>query len=111
MEEVDILEVYRFYLVVLGAVVFIAAAILWAFVKIYANKEDKENKHGNKYEVEFKTVYKWAQVSEVWIVEAENEDQALDLIKSGEGEQDISKTKLVNTDKVISDEHLRTTKI
>lgn len=48
MEEVDILEVYRFYLVVLGAVVFIAAAILWAFVKIYANKEDKENKHGTK---------------------------------------------------------------
>ena len=55
----------------------------------------------SKYEVEFKTVYKWAQVSEVWIVEAENEDQALDLVKSGEGEQDISKTKLINTDKVI----------
>ena len=65
----------------------------------------------NKYEVEFKTVYKWAQVSEVWIVEAENEDQALDLVKSGEGEQDVSKTKLVNVDKIISDEHLRTTKI
>ena len=65
----------------------------------------------SKYEVEFKTVYKWAQVSEVWIVEAENEDQALDLVKSGEGEQDISKTKLVNTDKVISDEHVGTIKI
>jgi len=65
----------------------------------------------SKYEVEFKTVYKWAQVSEVWIVEAENEDQALDLVKSGEGEQDVSKTKLVNTDKVISDEHVWTTKI
>lgn len=65
----------------------------------------------SKYEVEFKTVYKWAQVSEVWIVEAENEDQALDLVKSGEGEQDISRTKLVNTDKVMFDEHLGTTKI
>jgi len=65
----------------------------------------------SKYEVEFKTVYKWARVSEVWIVEAENEDQALDLVKSGEGEQDISKTKLINTDKVISDEHVGTIKI
>ena len=65
----------------------------------------------SKYEVEFKTVYKWAQVSEVWIVEAENEDQALDLVKSGEGEQDISKTKLINTDKVMYDEHVWTTKI
>ena len=65
----------------------------------------------SKYEVKFKTVYKWAQVSEVWVVEAENEDQALDLVKSGEGDQDISKTKLINTDKVISDEHVGTTKI
>tara|TARA_R110002020_G_scaffold29265_13_gene92536 strand:+ start:3710 stop:3910 length:201 start_codon:yes stop_codon:yes gene_type:complete len=65
----------------------------------------------NKYEVEFRTVYKRAHVSEVWIVEAENEDQALDLVKSGEGEQDISKTKLVNTDKVMFDEHVWTTKI
>ncbi len=65
----------------------------------------------NKYEVEFKTVYKRTQLSEVWIVEAENEDQALDLVKSGKGEQDISKTRLVNTDKVISDEHVGTIKI
>lgn len=42
MEDVDVLEVYRFYLIVLGIAVFITAAILWAFVKIYANKEDKE---------------------------------------------------------------------
>ena len=42
MEDLDVLEVYRFYLIVLGIAVFIAAAILRAFVKIYANKEDKE---------------------------------------------------------------------
>lgn len=65
----------------------------------------------SKYEVEFKTVYKWTQVTEVWVVEAENEDQALDLIKSGEGKQRMCRTKLLNTDKVISDEHVGTTKI
>lgn len=65
----------------------------------------------SKYEVEFKTVYKWVHLTEVWIVEAENEDQALDLVKSGEGEQDPSKTKFEEVMKVISDEHLRTTKI
>ncbi len=64
-----------------------------------------------KYEVTYSTLYKWVRIEETWIVEAANEDEARELVDSGEGEYDSGKTTIISKDKEVSDEHIHTYKI
>jgi|19_taG_2_1085344.scaffolds.fasta_scaffold17245_5 hypothetical protein len=64
-----------------------------------------------KYEVTYSTLYKWVRIEETWIVEADNEDEARELVDSGEGEYDSGKTTIIAKDKEVSDEHIHTYKI
>ena len=65
----------------------------------------------SKYKVVFNRHYKWVVTEEAWSVEADSEEQALELVNSGEGEYVEEDTVLVNTDKLVSDEHIYTEKI
>ena len=65
----------------------------------------------SKYKVVFNRHYKWVVTEETWSVEADSEEQALELVNSGEGEYVEEDTVLVSTDKLVSDEHIYTEKI
>jgi hypothetical protein len=61
-----------------------------------------------KYKVTFDSHYKWAKIQESWIVEADSEEEALELINSGEGEYVKEDTRVLATNKLVSDEHMST---
>jgi hypothetical protein len=62
----------------------------------------------SKYKVTFNSHYKWAKIQESWIVEAKSEEEALELVNSGDGEYIKEDTKVLATDKLVSDEHTST---
>ncbi len=64
-----------------------------------------------KYKVTFDSHYKWVNMQESWIVEAESEEEALELVNSGEGEYVKEDTIVLATTKLVSDEHMNTEKI
>jgi hypothetical protein len=64
-----------------------------------------------KYKVTFDSRYKWVNMQESWIVEAESEEEALELVNSGEGEYVKEDTIVLATTKLVSDEHMNTEKI
>ena len=61
-----------------------------------------------KYKVTFDSHYKWAKIQESWIVEADSEEEALELVNSGEGEYVKEDTRVLATTKLVSDEHMST---
>ena len=61
-----------------------------------------------KYKVTFDSHYKWAKIQESWAIEAESEEEALELVNSGEGEYIKEDTIVLSTDKLTSDEHINT---
>jgi len=61
-----------------------------------------------KYKVTFDSHYKWVKIQESWIVEADSEEEALELINSGEGEYVKEDTRVLATNKLVSDEHMST---
>lgn len=64
-----------------------------------------------KYKVTFDSHYKWVNVQESWIVEAESEEEALELVNSGSGEYIKEDTIVLATTKLVSEEHMNTEKI
>ena len=64
-----------------------------------------------KYKVTFDSHYKWAKIQESWVVEAESEEEALELVNSGNGEYVKEDTIVLATTKLVSDEHMNTEKI
>ncbi len=64
-----------------------------------------------KYKVTFDSHYKWVKVQESWIIEAESEEEALELVNSGSGEYVKEDTIVLATTKLVSEEHMNTEKI
>ncbi len=64
-----------------------------------------------KYKVTFDSHYKWANIQESWTVEADSEEEALELVNSGEGEYIKEDTIVLATTKLVSEEHMNTEKI
>jgi len=64
-----------------------------------------------KYKVTFDSHYKWANIQESWTVEADSEEEALELVESGEGEYVKEDTIVLSTNKLTSDEHVNTEQI
>ena len=64
-----------------------------------------------KYKITFESHYKWANIQESWTIEADSEEEALELVKSGEGEYVKKDTIVLSTAKLTSDEHINTEKI
>lgn len=64
-----------------------------------------------KYKVTFESHYKWANIQESWTIEADSEEEALELVNSGEGEYVKKDTIVLSTNKLTSEEHINTEKI
>jgi hypothetical protein len=64
-----------------------------------------------EYKVTFASRYKWANIQESWTVEADSEEKALKLVKSGEGEYIKEDTIVLSTNKLTFEEHINTEKI
>jgi hypothetical protein len=64
-----------------------------------------------KYKVTFDSHYKWVNIQESWVVEADSEEEALELVNSGSGEYVKEDTIVLATTKLVSDEHMNTEKI
>jgi len=63
----------------------------------------------NKYKVVFETDYKRTKVRESYIIEADNEEEALDLVY--EGLADKESEEIIQMGDTLYDEHISTEKI
>jgi len=64
-----------------------------------------------KYKVTFDSHYKWAKIQESWTIEADSEEEALELVNSGKGEYVKEDTIVLYTHKLTSEEHINTEQI
>ena len=52
----------------------------------------------NKYKITYNETYKWATISETWIVDAKSEEHAQELTDAGEGEYQEELQRVVRLD-------------
>ena len=64
-----------------------------------------------KYKVTYNETYKWATISETWIVDAKSEEQAQELTDGGAGEYQQELQRVVRLDNLKESEFIDAEKI